>query len=176
MKSTVICAICYILLPTNVMAQEKQQLYRMTEATRPYKGYLLPVQKGMPMPTNFQTCAGQKLLIDIGELAKETGSCADPDGTGTLIVDDKSILGAIVYMASDKPADADLPLGTILEVKAGEKGKVSNIVISPGANSGINNKAIVVDESRLDFQPQPDGSYYIRVLKNQEDLKASYQK
>ncbi|RWC25106.1 hypothetical protein [Mesorhizobium sp.] len=176
MRFKILLALC-VLLPSVGFGQEQRQLYRLTEVARPFKGYLLPAQKGMPMSTNFQTCAGQRLLIDLSELTKESGSCDDPAGTGTMMVDGKSILGAVVFMAGAKPSDADLPLGTILNVRAGETGMVSGVVVTPVQASGIDTKAtIMIDQNHLDFEPQSDGSYYIRVLKSQDELKQAIQK
>lgn len=93
------------------------------------------------------------------------------------MVDGKSILGSVVYMAGTKPSDPDLPLGTILIVRSGETGMVSDIVVTPVQASGVDTKStIAIDQNHLDFQPQSDGSYYIRVLKSQEELKAAFQK
>ncbi|MER8610601.1 hypothetical protein [Mesorhizobium sp. M0435] len=174
-KSKMVCAI-FLILPTIVMAQERRQLYRLTEAARPFKGYLLPGQKGMPVSTNFQTCAGQQLLIETSKLTKESGSCDDPSDTGTMMVDDKSILGAAIYMAGARPADHDQQLGTILKVEVGDKGTISDVVVKPAELSGIGTKEIKIDHNDIDFQTQPDGSYYIRVLKTQAELKAASQK
>ena len=85
MKST-FSLLILMFTSSTCFSGETRQLYRLTNPSEPYKGYLRVIEPGDASVENFETCAGLRMKVDENALVKERGSCEQSRGSGSMWV------------------------------------------------------------------------------------------